>query len=255
MEQTVSLESIFRTEASVFGRQQTVERNFQEVVEGRRSEELARLLADRRAKLSWLIEQAQENLSRMLHTGGKEFDDYMQALFKVHARPRKDNIGVCGFKKPILKWKTPGKKTPQLLSQGGPGQVLVGTMDDYKISVRVLELYEEKAIQKVRREIPFSMEEPVGGYGEPHSCQILALTCMVSNGWSDPTPEQIRKTKLVHLNQLAHSDTLEVEYSEAKPVSLDQGFIDTLLELVIPETTLRLLFKKFGTAKAEKPEY
>ena len=134
--------------------------------------------------------------------------------------------------------------------------MLVGTMDDYKISVRVLKLYVEKATQKVRREIPFSMEEElVGGHGEPHSCQILALACATPNGYSEPAPEQIRKTKLVHLHQLTHGGTLEVGYSEAKPVSLDDGFIDTLLELVMPETTLRLLFKNFGTAKAEKPEY
>jgi hypothetical protein len=253
MEQTVSLESIFRTEASVFGRQQTVERSFHEVVEGRRSEELARLLADRKAKLSWIIEKAQENLSSMLNSGSKEFDDYMQSLFK-QTGSFGDSLEVCGFKVPTLKWKKAGvKRTKQIFGSNVLGKTseLVGSLDNYHVNVRILALYEEKTPGEPTMET-FSIEQPIGEHGGSHTCQILALTCMVSNSYSETTPEQIRKARLVHLEQTTRGGTIEVDYSKAEPVSLDQGFIDTLLELVVPETTLRLLFKKFDLPKSKQ---
>ena len=257
MKEKISLENLFRDEALFFGVKQAAEECFQEVIKGKELEQRQNAITDRQAKLSWLIKQAQENLSMMLHTGGKEFDGYMQALFKVHARSYLDSSGVCGFKVPTPKWKkTGGKDLQQILGQKVPGQTreLVGTFDDYHIDVSVLELYTEKIIEEAPRNT-FSMEERIGMPTKAYDRQVLALVSMASGSFPEPTLEQIRKSKLVHLTCTTRSNPPELDYSDAKPVSLDQEFIDTLLELVLPETTLQLLFMEFGTKNAKKPGY
>jgi hypothetical protein len=187
----------------------------------------------------------------MLNAGGEGFELYIESLFKQETHSFKDSLGICGFNVPKLKWeKATGETSRQIpsLGDGAQTKVLVGTQDDYAVNARILEIYAEKiAVETPERH--FHMEDLVEDHSGPQVCQILALSTKAPNGYTDLAFEQIRNAKLVHLEQTTRSNTFKFDYSKADPVSLDQGFIDTLLELVMPETTLRLLFKKFGLPK------
>ena len=95
------------------------------------------------------------------------------------------------------------------------------------------------------------------GSSTPEKAQILALAVRVTNSYGDATPAEIQKARLVHLLKTTGHSVGNDDYDEAVPVSLDQGFIETLLKLITStEAAFESFLERFGLPSDQKePKY
>ena len=212
-------------------------------------------LENRGQEIARLIALAEQNIRSLLADSEGKFLEYVTSVFKRQSGYSfEDSFGVCGFPQQ----PTQEASAPPVENVGAEGFAVAGNFPDFKPShIRILPLYEEN-IPGSGHSTAFHMCDIIGpGSSTPEKAQILALAVRVTNGYSDATTAEIQKTRLVHLLKTSGHSVGNDDYDEAVPVSLDQGFIETLLNLITStETAFEFFLERFGPPSDQKdPEY
>ena len=201
----------------------------------------------RQREIALLITFGEHNIRSLLADDAGRFLEYMTSVFKKSGGySYEDYCNVCGFpEQPVEKSNTPSNE-----STGVEG--LLATVGDFlgrKPSfIRILPLYEEN-IPRPEDLSTFHACEIIGpGNSRPEKAQILALAVKVANGFGDATPAEIKTARLVHLSRTTNDHLGQVDYDTAVPVSLDNGFINALLKIIVsPKSAFEFFLEKFGT--------
>ena len=198
----------------------------------------------RKQEIARLIALAEHSIRSLLADSEGKFLKYLTNVFKGYTNhPFEDLFGLCGF----LQQSVQEASVPPVENAGNKKLLVVGSFQELKPSyVRILPLYEEN-IPETEHTEPFHMCDIIGpGNGSLRKIQILALAAKVANNFSDATPAEIQKIRLVHLLRTTDRSIGGDDYSEAVPVSLDQGFVEKLRDLIVSvESTFDFFLERF----------
>jgi hypothetical protein len=251
------INDLFKENAGAFENRRSEALRLKRETEERESIRQKELEANQKRKMEWLIQQAQQTIVLLLADKDSEFSKYLVNVFKKNGRHFDDMLGICGFKRREMEWKNTGTESTLLAGQSVEieKKELVGELSDYIPHIRIITLYEEKRV-KTPETRTFCECDVIGpGRSSSETQQILALAVETKFSFSEISLDKLKNARIVHLSETSCESPLIWDYSEANPVSFDRGFIDALLELVSPETAIRLFLERFGSPKDKEPEY